>query len=86
MDRVATRLPWSDEEFKLGIGTTKPVFRTMLEILQADFDKLHESGGAPPDLGVGDKLLITLKYFREYVPSRHRRNQECNPSMRSKLR
>jgi len=67
MDRVETRLQWSDEKFKLSVGTTKPVFRTMLEILQADFDKKHEFGGSPPDLTVGDKLLITLKYFREYV-------------------
>ena len=56
MDRVATRLQWSDEKFKLGVGTTKPVFRTMLAILQADFDKKHELGGAPPGLTVGDKL------------------------------
>ena len=81
MDRVATRLQWSDEKFKLGIGTTKPVFRTMLEILQADFDKLHESGGAPPDLSVGDKLLITLKYFREYVTMESLANEyNCSKS------
>jgi len=67
MDRVETRLKWSDEKFKRSIGTTKEVFRAMLEILQADFDKKHELGGAPPDLTVNDKLLITTKYFREYV-------------------
>ena len=67
MERVETRLKWSDERFKRSIGTTKPVFRAMLEILQADFDKKHELGGAPPDLTVGDKLLIALKYLREYV-------------------
>jgi hypothetical protein len=67
MDRVEKKLQWSDEKFKRLIGTTKAVFHTMLEILQADYDKRHESGGAPPSLTVGDKLLITLKYYREYT-------------------
>jgi len=49
------------------IGTTKPVFLTMLDLLQTAYDKLHEQGGKPPDLTVGDKLLITLKYYREYT-------------------
>ena len=28
---------------------------------------MHQSGGKPPNLTVGDKLLITLKYYREYM-------------------
>jgi hypothetical protein len=67
MERVEKKLKWSDEKFKRRIGTTKPIFQTMLGILQADYDKLHKSGGAPPELTVGDKLLITLKYYREYT-------------------
>ena len=38
----------------------------MLAVLQVAFDKLHEPGGKPPDLNFGDKLLITLEYYREY--------------------
>ena len=55
------------KKFKRRIGTTKPVFQTMLDILQTAHDKLHKQGGKPPDLTVGDKLLITLKYYREYT-------------------
>jgi predicted DNA-binding protein YlxM (UPF0122 family) len=67
LERVEKKLKWSDEKFKRRIGTTKPVFSTMLEILQADFVKQHKLGGKPPELSVGDKLLITLKYYREYT-------------------
>ena len=61
MTRVETKLKLSDEKFKRRIGTTKPVFQMMLYILQTAYDELHRSGGKPPDLAVGDKLLITLK-------------------------
>jgi predicted DNA-binding protein YlxM (UPF0122 family) len=67
MSRVEKKLRLSDEKLKRRIGTTKPVFQNMLVVLQAAYDKLHEEGGKPPDLTVGDKLLITLKYYREYT-------------------
>jgi len=56
----------SNKQFKRIVGTTKPVFRSMLDVLQVAFDKLHEPGGKPPNLTPGDKLLITLEYYREY--------------------
>jgi len=65
--RVEKKLRLSDEKFKRRIGTTKPVFLLMLAVLGAAYPKLHEQGGKPPDLSVGDKLLITLKYYREYT-------------------
>jgi predicted DNA-binding protein YlxM (UPF0122 family) len=67
MTRIEEKLKLSDEKFKRRIGTTKPVFQTMLDILQTAHNTLHESGGKPNDLSVGDKLLITLKYYREYI-------------------
>jgi len=67
MTRVEKKLKLTDEKFKRRIGTTKPVFLLMLDILQTAYDELHQSGGKPPDLSVGDKLLITLKYYREYT-------------------
>ena len=67
MTRVEKKLKWTDDKFKRCIGTTKPVFLLMLDILQTAYDKLHQSSGKPPDLSVGDKLLITLKYYREYM-------------------
>ena len=40
----------------------------MLDILQTAHSALHETGGKPNHLlSVGDKLLITLKYYREYT-------------------
>jgi hypothetical protein len=38
----------------------------MLAIMQTDYEKLHELGGNPKGLTPGDKLLITLQYYREY--------------------
>ena len=67
MTRVEKKLKLSDEKFKRRIGTTKPVFLTMLDILETAYVRLHQSGGKPPRLTIGDKLLITLKYYREYV-------------------
>ena len=67
MSRVEKKLKLSDEKFKRCIGTSKAVFLMMLGVLQTAYDKLHATGGKPPDLTVGDKLLITLKYYREYT-------------------
>jgi hypothetical protein len=38
----------------------------MKEILQKEYNKLHKKGGSPPKLSVEEKLMITLKYLREY--------------------
>jgi len=67
MTRVEKKLKLTDEKFKRRIGTTKPVFLLMLDILQTAYDELHQSGGKPLSLSVGDKLLITLKYYQEYA-------------------
>ena len=67
MSRIEKKLKLSDEKFKRRIGTTKPVFLSMLDILQTAHNTLHETGGKPNTLSVGDKLLITLKYYREYT-------------------
>jgi len=66
MDRVENYFKMSPKQFKRIVGTTKPVFRAMLDVLQVAFDKLHEPGGKPPNLTLGDKLPIALEYYREY--------------------
>ena len=43
----------------------------MLEILQKEYEKLHKLGGSPPKLSVKDKLMVTLKYLREYRTMEH---------------
>jgi hypothetical protein len=67
MDRIKKKLKLSDEKFKRRIGTTKSVFLTMLDILETAHAQLHRAGGKPNHLTVGDKPLITLKYYREYT-------------------
>ena len=67
MTRVEKKLKWSDEKFKRRIGTTKPVFQMMLDILQAAYDKLQQSGGKPPDLTVGDRESLVCPPCRSTV-------------------
>ena len=67
MTRVDQKLKWADEKFKRRIGTTKPVFLLMLDILQAAYDELHQSGGKPPDLTVGDRVLSAPMLLRCFV-------------------
>jgi len=71
MRRLENVLRMPDEQFKRIIGTPKPVFETMLEILQAAYVRLHRSGGKPPKLLPPEKLLITLQYYREYRTMEH---------------
>ena len=66
MDRLKKYFKMSNKQFKRIVGTTKPVFREMLALLETAFAILHIPGGKPPDLTPGDKLLMTLEYYREY--------------------
>jgi hypothetical protein len=52
--------------FKRLYGVKPGTFKKMLSILQREFTALHQKGGKPPKLTVKDKLIITLKYLREY--------------------
>ena len=56
----------SDAVFKRLFGVKKEIFKKMLSILQKKYDKNHKFGGRPPKLSVENKLMITLKYLREY--------------------
>jgi hypothetical protein len=55
-----------DVLFKRLFGVKPETFEAMKSILQKEFDKLHRQGGSPPKLSVEDKLMVTLKYLREY--------------------
>jgi hypothetical protein len=52
--------------FKRLFGVRTETFEKMKTILQKEFNKLHKQGGSPPKLTVEDKLVVTLKYLREY--------------------
>ena len=65
MKRAEKALKMPNKQFKRIIGTTKPVFQKMMNVLEIAHEKLHEAGGKPLGLTVSDKLLITLQYYRE---------------------
>jgi hypothetical protein len=71
MERVQKALKLPNQQFKRNIGVHKPVFHKMMRVLQTAYAKLHEQGGDPHGLSVGDKLLITLQYYREYRTMEH---------------
>ena len=52
--------------FKRLYGVKPDTFEKMKEILQEEYNKLHKAGGSTPKLEVQDKLIVTLKYYREY--------------------
>jgi len=52
--------------FKRLYGVKPATFEKMLAILQKEYNKMHKFGGSPPKLKVKDKLIVALKYLREY--------------------
>ena len=56
----------NDAVFKRLFGVKQETFEKMKAILQKEYDKMHRFGGKPPKLSVEDKLMVTLKYLREY--------------------
>ena len=52
--------------FKRLYGVKPDTFEKMKGILQKEYNKLHKAGGSPPKLAVQEKLMVTLKYYREY--------------------
>jgi hypothetical protein len=57
--------------FKRLFGVKPKTFAKMQEILQKEYGRMHKKGGSPPKLSVKDKLMVTLKYLREYRTMEH---------------
>jgi hypothetical protein len=57
--------------FKRMFGVKPDTFAKMKEILEKEYEKLHQKGGSPPKLSVENKLYATLKYLREYRTMEH---------------
>ena len=55
-----------NEEYQELFGVKKDTFYKMLDILNDKYAELHKQGGKNPKLTVLDKLIITLRYYREY--------------------
>ena len=56
----------NDAQFKQVTGVKRPTFKRMCEVLQADYNYVHQRRGRKSVLSIEDKVLITLKYLREY--------------------
>jgi hypothetical protein len=52
-------------------GVKIKTFRKMKEILEKEYEKMHQKGGSPPKMSAEDKLYATLKYLREYRTMEH---------------
>ena len=61
----------SKGKFKRIVGVKKQTFELMLKILSFAYAVKHELGGKPDRLGLEDKLLMSLNYWREYRTYAH---------------
>jgi Helix-turn-helix of DDE superfamily endonuclease len=62
-----------DKRFKRLTGVKKDVFHQMKQTVEEYQEKhrKHPTRGKPPKLGVEDKLLVMLMYYREYRTYEH---------------
>ena len=67
MTRYEKAMALKPEDFKQLIGVKYETFEAMLEILVEAYAKKHKKGGRPVKLPLCDQLLMTLKYWRQYV-------------------
>ena len=67
LDRYEKALKLSDEDFKQVIGVKKQTFEVMVEILKLAYQDKHKRRGRHAKLSIQDMLLMTLKYWRQYV-------------------
>ena len=70
MERWHRALTQNDAKFKELFGVKKETFGQMLDVL-TDAREQRRKGGPKPKLSVGDQLLMTLQYWREYRTMQH---------------
>jgi hypothetical protein len=71
MHRWQRALSQNDPAFKELFGVKKEVFLQMHDILTAAYHERHRNGGRHAKLSVGDQLLLTIQYWREYRSMKH---------------
>jgi len=71
MERWHRAFTKNDADFKELFGVKKEVFHQMLALLTTAYHERHRKGGRRPSLTVGDQLLLTLQYWREYRTMAH---------------
>lgn len=71
MERWSRAFTLKDGDFKELFGVKKEIFTEMLAILEVARENRRRKGGRHPALSVGDQLLMTLQYWREYRTQKH---------------
>lgn len=56
----------NDADFKQIIGVKRETFAAMVSVLMVEYLKIHEKGGRRTKLTLEERLLMTLKYLRQY--------------------
>jgi len=56
----------NNADFKQIIGVKRETFAAMVEVLTAEYLKRHEKGGRNTKLTLEERLIMTLKYLRQY--------------------
>ncbi len=56
----------TDTRFRRLVGVQRTTFEEMLAVLQTAYQLKHAKGGRTPKLSLGDLLIATLQYMREY--------------------
>lgn len=67
LERYEQALKLNDETFKQVIGVKKETFEVMIKILTLAYQAKHKRRGRHAKLSIQDMLLMTLKYWRQYV-------------------
>jgi len=67
MDRYEKAMKLSEKDFKQIIGIKKDTFESMLETLREAYAQKHKHRGRKAKLPMEDQLLLSLKYWRQYV-------------------
>ena len=71
MERWHSAFRTNDKEFKELFGVKKEIFHAMLAVLTDAREKRRRKGSPRPKRSVGDPLLLTLQYWREYRTMAH---------------
>ena len=67
MERYEKAVKLNKEDFKQIIGVKKETFAEMVDVLRIAYDEKHKRRGRHSKLSIEDQLLLSLKYWRQYV-------------------
>ena len=67
MNRYEKAKRLKSADFKQIIGVKRETYDEMVDILKHAYAEKHKKGGRPSKLSLEDQLLMSLKYWRQYV-------------------